>query len=349
MKTVHLQTLEKKTIPDYLRSNENDKISIICRRELRDEKGHLIHDDERAYATFKDKLLYFEESGKRVYYGNMLTAFMFAYNYHRGVILSPDDFMVFVALNFSVYVNANSEKLRPLLVNHKDGKKKLTVVTGDEISELQWDEIFTLMKGEIKKNCKNDVVDILECKFSTTQNIESVISVATIMDTLKSFFDYGRMIPCCGITDLHFTGELKDWEALKYKVSQLKKFAIDDAWKKYVEGLEHIFDHFILAFQDKPDLKFWNGIMNLEDGRLGSGSTTYVTGWFIKLFWKTFYKTKCDVDDLSVPAISVPIEVENNPTRVFKTVELCGEFNGVDEINGSFRPRMRLWIWDHSK
>jgi hypothetical protein len=59
-------------------------------------------------------------------------------------------------LYFSKYVNEHSEELRHAFVSH-EGKKKLVVTTWNELSETQWDEFFTLMIEEIKKNTTKGV------------------------------------------------------------------------------------------------------------------------------------------------------------------------------------------------
>lgn len=350
--TIHIQTLEPAGKINELQSDdENPRTKIITSHSLKDQNDSPIWDHGKKIEALGHKLLFFQETCKEKFYGpnSFLTAFMMAYNYHGGVHLSPDDFMILMGLNFSSYVNDNAEKLRPIIVNH-EGKEKLTVTTPIGETETDWVSFFNLMKDAIKENTKNNVVDILECKFSTTSMIENVISVAAIMDSFKQYFEYGRIIPLCGITDLHFTGELKDWEAVKEKVSKLKLFSINEEWESYITGVESILDQFFDAYKGNPDVTFWNKIMNLEHGRLGSGGTiTYITGWILKLFWKSFNKTKCDARDISIPSFKVPIVVDNRVTNVIKTVESCGGFNGVAESNGVFQPRMELWIWDTSE
>lgn len=347
LNVIHLQKLEEVKLNERP-CDDNPRTEVITSYKLKDKDGRSIYDEQKKIDALGHKLLYFQETCKKKYYGRngFFEAFVMAYNFHRGVVISPDDFMVFIGLNFSSYVNDNAEKLRSLVVNHDQGKKKLVVTTPLGETETEWASFFDLMKGEIKSNTKNGIVDILECNFSTTSMIENVISVATIMDSLKEYFEYGRMIPCCGITDLCFTGELNDWEAVKQKVSQLKLFTVKDEWKAYITGIEGILDQFMDAYKGNPDLTFWNKIMNIDHGRLGSGSTTYYSGWILKLFWKTFNKTKCESDEITIPSIKVPIEIDNKMTGIVKSVELCGGFNGVAESNGMFKPRMELWIWD---
>ncbi len=74
--------------------------------------------------------------------------------------------------------------------------------------ESQWDEFFTLMIAAIRKNTTEGVTDKLESNFSTTGRVERLLSIATIMNTYQKYFSYGRMIPLCGIQNVHFAGTL---------------------------------------------------------------------------------------------------------------------------------------------
>ncbi len=57
----------------------------------------------------------------------IFSAFLFAYNSHEDIVLSPDDIWLMICIYFSQYVNENAEQLRTLFVDH-DGRKKLTIV-----------------------------------------------------------------------------------------------------------------------------------------------------------------------------------------------------------------------------
>jgi hypothetical protein len=57
----------------------------------------------------------------------ILSAFLYAYNSHEDIVLSPDDIWIMICIYFSKYVNDNAEKLRSLFVDH-DGQQKLKVV-----------------------------------------------------------------------------------------------------------------------------------------------------------------------------------------------------------------------------
>ena len=120
-------------------------------------------------------------------------------------------------------------------------------------------------------------------------------------------------------------GTLEDWKSLYQKISYLEKYSVNKNWKKYIENVLAILQQFIWTFEGKPDLDFWNSIMNSKKGRLGSGSTEYVTGWINNLFY-----------DL----------IENQIKSVSKMVQLTAGFNGLFHQNGAFRPQLSMLILD---
>jgi hypothetical protein len=52
----------------------------------------------------------------------IFSAFLFAYNSHEDIVLSPDDIWLMICIYFSQYVNENAEQLRALFVDHSDRK-----------------------------------------------------------------------------------------------------------------------------------------------------------------------------------------------------------------------------------
>ncbi len=278
-------------------------------------------------------LAYYENSGingnaRLGFYG----AFAQAYNTHTDVIISPDDVWMIVMLQFKKYVNANSEKMRHLFVSH-EGKQKLTVTTFTDLDESQWEEFFTLIIDAIKTNTKDGIVDHLQADFTTTTVVEKMLSTAVIMDSFKNFFDYGRCIPCCGIRYAMFMGTLDDWTKLLDKVIKLKSYSVDDFWIKYIDEIEPIIKKFIDTYQGNVDTDFWDKIMNIRFGSIGSGSTSYVSGWILKFYG--LYK-EVDCGDIKEELIDVPVEIDNKLTGIKKMVSIFGGFGGITREVGEY-------------
>ena len=272
-------------------------------------------------------------------------SFVNAYNNHEDLVLSPDDVWMVVCLQFSKYVNNNSEQLRDLFVSH-EGKKKLTVTTANEVSESQWDEFFTLMIGAIRNNTKDEIVDVLKANFSTTGRVENLLSIATVMNSFQKYFDYGRCIPCCGIKAIRFMGKLEDWVSLQQRVLQLEKYAVTKEWSDYINNVMPILRQFVDTFNEKVDVDFWNRVMNITYGRIGSGSTTYVSGWILNFFGLS---GKVESDEIKNDSIEFPVEIDNKLTGEQKTVHVIGGFGGVNFTNGAYRPQMSMIVFHGSQ
>jgi len=202
---------------------------------------------------------------------------------------------------------------------------------------------FTLMIDKIKENTKDGITNVLEASFSTTQRIEKLLSVAVVMNSFQKYFDYGRCIPGCGIRNVLFMGTLEDWNKLADRLVELIKYDVDGAWKKYVEEVAPIIKKFINTYNGKVDVSFWNKIMNFEHGRLGSGSTTKVSGWILKFFG---IYNQVDTSDINSYNIDFPVEIDNHLTGIKKMVNIVGGFGGVykDNENLAYRPQMSMIV-----
>lgn len=183
-----------------------------------------------------------------------------------------------------------------------------------EVSELEWDEFFEKIIIEIEKNTKN--VSELKSDFSTSDSVAKILSTMAIMDSMKQYFEYGRTVPCCGIQQVHFLGNLNDWLHLSKKIENLKKYAIKKSWTVYIDGLAIIINNFIETFKNNVDVNWWNQILNLKNGRLGSGSTKYISGWILNFYYGyTNSQEPIDVGDLTNPHLNVPVKVTNHLTK----------------------------------
>lgn len=59
--------------------------------------------------------------------------------------------------------------------------------------------------------------------FTTTGLIERAGSEVVLMHTTEKYFEYEMRMVGCGISKVHFLGELGDWETIRSKVKRFKK------------------------------------------------------------------------------------------------------------------------------
>ncbi|CAF1252400.1 unnamed protein product [Adineta steineri] len=277
----------------------------------------------------------------------IFSAFLFAYNSHEDIVLSPDDIWLMICIYFSQYVNEKAEQLRRLFVDH-DNRKQLTVIQIG-MMEPDWDDFLERMRVEISKNIKNNVIDMLTSNFSTTNKLESLLSCATIMDTFQKYFEYECYVTKCGIRNVHFMGTLDDWKLLRRKTQELKKFTTSDRnnFETYINAVLPVLDQFIETYQGNIDSEFWNKIMDIEHvggGRSGRMAGKYVSGWFLRLCYGLHTKSSCEIKQIKLNSLNVPILVNNEITNESKICYVMGGFHGVESSDGRHKPVMSLGI-----
>ncbi|KAF9947244.1 hypothetical protein BGZ72_010751 [Mortierella alpina] len=110
---------------------------------------------------------------------------MKAYNEHHHLVIRPDDVWIAILSQFSLFVNANAEKLRHLFVAH-EGKKELKVTN----TGTRYTMDFGNMATQMGKLIQEHVIDPSLRKwiipdFTTTTADDKIISSVIMMSTLK--------------------------------------------------------------------------------------------------------------------------------------------------------------------
>ncbi|MFZ4858594.1 MAG: DUF4419 domain-containing protein [Desulfuromonadaceae bacterium] len=204
-----------------------------------------------------------------------------AFNEHRPLTLSPDMVWLLIAQGFAQHVNNNSEALRKKFVKH-DGKKVIEVRRDDFIKgkpDNPWEQVFPEFTNGIKKHVGPDLHNVVVASFSTTGNIEKAAFEITLMDSMKSYFEY-RLNTLCGIPFVTLEGTPEDWRLIIEKAKALRQFELD--W--WIDELVPVLEQFARASQGKVDAAFWNGMFKYIPPRGASGTVSYVNGWIVKFF-----------------------------------------------------------------
>ena len=266
---------------------------------------------------------------------DVYSTFYTAFAQHRSITLSPDMIWLLISQGFSRYVNAHAEELRSLFVDH-EGKKELVVITGRGLLSApeDWPKVIGEFAFKINQNTKGDIANIITADFSTTGPVERVVSQVTLMESVKSYFDYTVMV-ICGIPSITLTGTPEDWQRVLDKTMKLKHYGLDE----WIGSLEPILKEFVRAAEGHPNRGFWQNIVMKKrvDEVRGSGGCggrskpTEFDGWFLKLFpdenGKTFKTATMDID-MPSERVSVPFNYKVGPdvTRM----ELWAGFIGTE-------------------
>ncbi|MBR5763346.1 MAG: DUF4419 domain-containing protein [Bacteroidaceae bacterium] len=228
----------------------------------------------------EDGLLYY---GKDAFYKCIIDA----YAKHQPITLSPDMIWLLICQGFSRYVNAHAEEMRPLLVNHS-GKIDLTVETSDDLfsGKADWEKLMNDFSSQIEKNTKTDIAKTITADFSTTTPTERIASQVTLMESVKSYFDYTIIYIKCGIPNITIEGTPADWQRVIDKTRNLQSYKIG----KWTNELEPILNEFLKASNGKPRQEFWQNIVKkkkideLNRGGCSLTKPTMIDGWILKFF-----------------------------------------------------------------
>lgn len=236
-----------------------------------------------------------------------------AYAEHKSITLSPDMMWLLISQGFARYVNAHSEELRSQLVYH-EGKQDLAVETKDDLlsSEADWGKLMNNFSKEIERHTKGEVAQVLAADFSTTTPVERIASQITLMESMKSYFDYLAVRLGCGIPSVTLQGTPDDWRAVLSKTQKLGQYGLSE----WTQSLEPILNEFVKTAEGKPNQRFWQEMVKKQrvDGlatvRPCSGDRpTMLDGWILK-FFPTEYGNTLDMvpHTKSMPAEFVRVD-----------------------------------------
>lgn len=218
---------------------------------------------------------------------NFYQCVVYAYACHKSLALSPDMIWLLISQGFARYVNAHAEELRPKLVDHT-GKMDLVVESEESLfsENADWPKLINGFASQIDRYTKGDIAKTVTADFTTTGPVERVASQITLMESVKSYFEYIAMRLSCGIPSITIQGTPNDWEAVLSKTKQLEKYGLGE-WTK---SLEPILQEFIRASEGKPNQQFWKCMVKqqatnkLKGGGCSMEKPTQLDGWFLKLF-----------------------------------------------------------------
>ena len=221
--------------------------------------------------------------GKDAFYKTVVEA----YANHQSLTISPDMIWVIISKGFARYVNAHAEEIRPKLVNH-EGKMDLVVRADKNLltEEIDWPSLIDNISSQIDKYTKDNVAKTVTSDFTTTGQVERVASQITLMESVKSYFEYIVYYLACGIPTITLQGTANDWQRVLEKTMQLKTYGLEP----WVNELEPILKEFVQAADGHPNQKFWKGMVKkqkvdeLKGGACSQEKPTELDGWLLKLF-----------------------------------------------------------------
>jgi len=213
----------------------------------------------------------------------LMAAVHIAYSNHYALKLSVSDFIILIGQGLGRHIEKHAEKLREHFVSHQ-GKEMITI-SRDEFVKGQnndWSTVFGEFADEIKRRVKADVHGVIIDDTSVATPTTRIVSEITLMDAMKSYFDYTVMTKC-GIPEITLEGTPEDWQKLKKKVAKLVEMNKADclSLKWWLDELVPLVDKICKAgIERKIDASFWREIYKYK----GRSGTPYITGWITVFF-----------------------------------------------------------------
>ena len=252
----------------YLMLFDNESTIRITEKDIWKPPFNVI-----AKSESPDSLLYFG-------YNSFFCGMYQAYADHRPFVLSPDMIWLLINQGFAQHVNANHESLRKYFVNFS-GKESLIVQSHKKLKDpsLLWEEIFPQFTEQIRKEVGGNLVETLTCNFSTTTSLEKTVSEITIMETVKSYFEFITIMIVCGIPEITLEGTPQDWEKVLNKARGLKEYKLE--W--WISQLEPLLEEFVKASKGTINQEFWRNMFKCHSPKSCGAPETF-DGWIIKFF-----------------------------------------------------------------
>lgn len=249
----------------------------------------LIVDENVKYEAHHIIASSFADENKLVYHGPdaFFRSIVGAYAQHKSVTLSPDMIWLLISQGFARYVNAHAEALRSQLVDH-EGQVSLVVESDvDVLSEkVDWPKLISGFTSQIERYTQGDIGKTITANFSTTGLTERVASQITLMDAMKSYFEYVVVYIACGIPSITLQGTPDDWQKVMDKTRRLSAYGLEE-WTK---SLDNVLRQILATAEGRPNPLFWKSMVKtyrpdeMQGGACDMRKPTELDGWLLKLF-----------------------------------------------------------------
>ncbi len=265
-----------------------------------------------------------------------------AYAEHRPFTLSPDMIWLLICQGFSQHVNNNSESLRHLFVDF-NGKVSLIVRT-NKISldnpNSPWQDVFSQFSDQISNNTGKQLAETLTADFTTTTPITKIASQITLMDAMKSYFEFIVIRIGCGIPKITLEGTEDDWQKVLAKTEALRKYDLD--W--WVDEMEPVLKKIIAASRGEEDKSFWRSMFKYHSG-VACGPPAMANGWIVKFFPYDKRGSRNNLDSVSLKnglpdeLVKVDLKFEDGDGKgnfITTPLELWAGFVGLKQDDKTF-------------
>ncbi|CAL4157138.1 unnamed protein product, partial [Meganyctiphanes norvegica] len=200
-----------------------------------------------------------------------------------------------------------------------EGKKKLEVIVGPTLSNINYNWLFSQFSKGIRANVKiPSFVDIIQNDFSSSTDEQTMISQIMLMSSVKNYFEYG-FSTACGIPGVEMKGTEEDWVKLVDKINKLEKLLTPINKQLHLKEMfnttKTVFANLLDTYKGNPNIEWWGNILSWNQ-RWGSGARSYWSGWFPEFFGAS--DRPGDLIHFPSDLVTVPVHISdfNNPPPV---------------------------------
>ena len=286
---------------------------------------------------------------------SLIQGLITAYKNHYPITITPDMIWLLILQGFSRFMEKFGNTVRDKFVNFGDKKdlkvERLEYTPYDATKEV-WDGIIGEYVQKIGENVGKEVVQNLECNFSTTNPITKVTSQVTIMSSMKDFFEYKLLMAGCGISSITLEGSEEDWKKIKSKLEFLSHKGLHWWTQHLIPIINNIlYTKKYYSYKNKLSdylISFWKGMIRLRRRGMEHYDPHMINGWIIKFIPNlenekpTLYK---EINETDVPdqIINCPLELTWLILPLKKKIDfkctLVSGFFGMDQDQNSFNVR----------
>lgn len=203
-----------------------------------------------------------------------------AYNAHHHLRIRPDDIWIAILSQFSIYVNANAEKMRSTFVAHQ-GQKSLSL-EGAIVNGFAGfaDKVTEVLGNNVKDP---SITPWIMQRFSTTSDSDRIAAGIIMMATFQKYFSYYDAA-CCGLPSVTLLGTRDDWAQILDAVERLADFGEQPA--TWLSVLKPVLSRFVRSFDDPTSVEIVEFWQQIADYRIGGSGADSLSGWLTAFcFW----------------------------------------------------------------
>jgi len=297
--------------------------------------------------AFSDRNGQLVDMGAHAFFNGMFQA----YADHRPFVLSPDMMWLLIAQGFARHVNSDPEHYRKYFTN-RSGKTNLVVENKNirlDDPDSPWEEVFPEFTAQINGFSGKELKNMATSNFSTTDATAKLASEVTLMEAVKSYFEFVVIYVGCGIPEITLEGTTDDWKKVLQKARYLKKYELD--W--WISEIEPLLQQFVNASEGKTDKQFWMNMFKYHTLEK-YGKPKVIDGWIVKFFpydktgkrngLKEIHSGSGNLPSEMVKVDMTYIAIDNKETKT-TPLEIWAGFTGLEQNPKTFALRPKIgWM-----